>query len=124
MSRVFEGIKVADFSWVMVGPMAIRYLADYGATVIHIESGSYPDLLRTTPPYKNGAVGIDRAGYFAQYNVNKYSLSLDLKHPQGKEVAENIIAWADVVAESFTPGTMEKWDLGYENIKKINCLKI
>jgi benzylsuccinate CoA-transferase BbsF subunit len=120
MSGVLEGIKVADFSWVMVGPMAIRYLADYGATVIHVESGSYPDLLRTTPPYKNGDVGIDRAGYFGQYNVNKYSLALDLRHAQGREIAQRLVTWADVVAESFTPGTMEKWGLGYEDISKVN----
>ncbi len=119
MPEALDGIKVVDFSWVMVGPMTTRYLADYGATVVHVESRTHVDLLRTTPPYKDRRIGIDRAGYFAQYNANKYGISLDLNHPKGVEVAKKLIAWADVVAESFTPGTMEKWGLGYEEIKKI-----
>lgn len=119
MPKVLEGIKVADFSWVMVGPMSMRYLADYGATVVHVESRTHVDLLRTTPPYRNGVTGIDRAGYFGQYNANKYGITLNLNHPRGVEVAKKLIAWADVVAESFTPGTMEKWGLGYEEIRKI-----
>ena len=119
MPKVLEGVKVADFTWVMVGPMSIRYLADYGATVVHVESATHVDLLRTTPPYKNGVTGADRAGYFGQYNANKYGITLNLNHPKGVDVAKKLIAWADVVAESFTPGTMEKWGLGYEEIKKI-----
>lgn len=119
MPKMLQGIKVADFSWVMVGPMSIRYLADYGATVVHVESRTHVDILRTTPPYKDRRVGIDRAGYFGQYNINKYGITINLNHPKGVEVAKKLIAWADVVAESFTPGTMEKWGLGYEQIKKI-----
>ena len=104
MLKVFEGIKVADFAWVMVGPMSSRYLADFGATVIHIESATHAEVLRTSPPYKDGVIGVDRAGYFAQYNANKYGMTLDLNHPKGVEVARKLIAWADVVTESFTPG--------------------
>ena len=119
MSKVFAGVKVADFSWVVVGPMSSRYLADYGATVVHVETASHIEILRTTPPYKDGVAGIDRTGYFAQYNVNKYGITLNLNHPKGVEIAKKMIAWADIVTESFTPGMMEKWGLGYEEIKKI-----
>jgi len=119
MPGVFEGVKVVDFAWVVVGPMSSRYLADYGATVIHVETASHIEILRTTPPYKDGVIGIDRTGYFAQYNVNKYGITLNLNHPKGVEIAKKLIAWADVVTESFTPGMMEKWGLGYEEIKKI-----
>lgn len=119
MPKVFAGVKVADFSWVVVGPMSSRYLADYGATVVHVETASHIEILRTTPPYKDGVAGIDRTGYFAQYNVNKYGITLNLNHPKGVEIAKKMIAWADIVTESFTPGMMEKWGLGYEEIKKI-----
>lgn len=119
MLKVFDGVKVADFAWVVVGAMGSRYLADYGATVIHIESTTHVDVLRTLSPFKEGMVGVDRAGYFAQYNVNKYGITLNLNHPKGVEVAKKLIAWADVVTESFTPGTMERLGLGYEEIKRI-----
>ena len=117
MPNVFDGVKIVDFSWVMVGPMTSRYLADYGATVIRVETATHIDILRTTPPYKDRIKGVDRAGYFAQYNTNKYGMTLNLNHPKGRDVARRLIAWADVVTESFTPGTMEKWGLGYEEVK-------
>lgn len=119
MPKVFDGVKIIDFTWAMVGPMSVRYLADYGATVIHVETANHLDILRTTSPYKDGVRGIDRAAYFAQYNINKYGMALNLNHPKGVEVARKLIAWADIVAESFTPGTMDKWGLGYEEINRI-----
>jgi crotonobetainyl-CoA:carnitine CoA-transferase CaiB-like acyl-CoA transferase len=114
-----EGIKVADFTWVIAGPLITKNLADYGATVVRIESRKRPDLIRVTMPYRDGKVGLDRAGFFCYYNANKYSLSLDLSHPKGVEVAKRLISWADVVAENFAAGMMEKWGLGYENLKKL-----
>jgi len=119
MAGVFDGIKVVDFTWAMVGPMTTRYLADHGATVIHMETATHADILRTAGPYKDGVPGLDRAGYYAQYNINKYGMTLNLNHPKGVNLAKKLIAWADVVAESFKPGTMEKWGLGYEEVKKI-----
>ncbi len=117
--RALEGIKVADFTWVIVGPLATKNLADYGATVVRIESPKRPDLIRSTLPYKDGKYEVDRAGFFAYSNPNKYSLSLDLSHPKGMEVAKKLILWADVVAENFTPGVMERLGLAYEDIRKI-----
>ncbi len=117
--RVFAGVKVADFTWTLAGPMITKNLADYGATVVRIESAKRPDILRVTPPFKNGKVGLDRSGFFAYYNPNKYSLSLNLNHPKGIEVAKRLVLWADVVAENFTTGVMEKWGLGYEDLKRL-----
>jgi crotonobetainyl-CoA:carnitine CoA-transferase CaiB-like acyl-CoA transferase len=117
--KPFEGIKVVDFTWAAVGPLTTRYLADYGATVIRIESRARPGLLRTTPPFKEGRPGVDRAGYFAIYNPNKYSMTINMKHPKGIRLVKKLLGWADVVADSFTTGVMEKWGLGYEEIKKI-----
>ena len=114
-----EGVKVADFSWVLAGPIATKHLADYGAVVVRIESLKRPELTRTTLPYKDGQPGINRSGYYAFYNPNKYSLSLDLSHPKGKEVAQRLVAWSDVVVENFMPGTMEKLGFGYDDLKRI-----
>lgn len=114
-----EDIKVADFSWVGAGPWTVKYLADHGAQVIHIESNMRIDLLRVTPPYRDNQTGLNRSGYFSNYNENKYGISLNLNHPRGSEVAKRIVAWADVVVESFGPGRMKKWGLDYEELRKL-----
>jgi benzylsuccinate CoA-transferase BbsF subunit len=117
--KVFEGIKIIDFGWAIAGPLTLKYLADYGATVICIESHRRPDLLRTATPYKDETPGVDRAGYFAYFAANKYSISLDLNTPGGFEIAKKLISWANVVADSHRPGVMERWKLGYKDLKKI-----
>ncbi|MBI4186167.1 MAG: CoA transferase [Chloroflexi bacterium] len=116
--RALEGVKVADFSWVVVGPVTGMILAHHGAQVVRVESLSRPDPLRTIPPMKDGVRGLNRAGLFADYNTNKYGLSLDLNQPRGVEVARRLMSWADVVIESFSPGTMKRWGLGYQDISK------
>ena len=120
MGLPFEGIKVADFSWVGVGPITMRYLADYGATVVRIESIQRPDFLRLGAPFRDREPGINRSGFFANYNGGKLGASLDLKHPKALDVAKRFIAWADVVAESFTAGTIERLGLGYEAAREVN----
>lgn len=116
---IFEGIKVADFSWVSVGPRTAEYLAEYGATVIRIESVTHSDGLRKAAPYRDGKPGINRSGFYARYNVNKYGVTLNLNHPKGVEIAKTFVKWADIVVESFTPGVMKRWGLSYEDVVKI-----
>ncbi len=118
--QALEGIRVVDFSWYIAGPSIAMWLAHHGAQVIRIESLTRPDELRTIEPFKDGIPGINRSGCYADYNSNKYGMSLNLKHPRGVEVARRLVAWADVAVENFTPGTMQKrWGLGYEGMKKI-----
>src|SRR4030042_3976985 len=117
-NQPFEGVKVADFAWAAVGPFPCTYLAAYGATVVRVESAKRPDPVRSSGPYKDGIPGVNRSGLNNQVQINKYGLSLDLNHSKGREVARRLIGWADVVAESFTPGVMAKWGLGYEDVKK------
>jgi|FaiFalFF_MnMetaG_3_1042247.scaffolds.fasta_scaffold00576_7 benzylsuccinate CoA-transferase BbsF subunit len=113
-----EGVKVADFTWVGVGPLTVKYLADHGATVVHVESLTHPDPLRLAPPFKGGAPGINRSGFFANYNASKYGVTLNLANPKGQEAARRLIAWADVVAESFTPGVMARFGLDYGSVRQ------
>ena len=61
--RPFEGVKVLDFFWVVIGPMTTSYLAEYGATVVRIESRSRPEVLRTAPPFGGGQRGVNRGAY-------------------------------------------------------------
>lgn len=117
--QVLDGVKVADFSWVAVMPLSTRMLADYGATVVKVESYARPDILRSFPPFKDNIQDVDHNGFFPNYNCNKYGMTLDLRNPHGIEFAKRLISWADIVAESFTPGVMQRWGLGYEDVKKI-----
>lgn len=118
--QVLEGVKVLDLSWVGVGPVSTRYLSDYGATTVRVESVKRLDLLRMSRPFKNSEPGLNRSMFWADFNASKLGLGLDLNTSKGQEVARELVKWADVVTESFTPGTLAKWGLDYESNKKIN----
>ena len=113
-----NGVKVADFAWGVAGPLIGKELADYGATVVRVESFMRVDPVRLSSPFKNGEAGVDRAAGFAYYNANKYSMTLNFTHPKGLQIARRLISWADVVTESFRPGVMKTWGLSYEDIVK------
>jgi crotonobetainyl-CoA:carnitine CoA-transferase CaiB-like acyl-CoA transferase len=117
--QVFAGITIAGFSWAMVGPLTMKLFADYGATVIRVETSRRPCVSRTSPPYKDGKPGLNRSGYFNHFSANMYSMAMNMTHPSGIEVAKKLIANSDVVMENFTPGVMEKWGLGYDELRKI-----
>jgi crotonobetainyl-CoA:carnitine CoA-transferase CaiB-like acyl-CoA transferase len=115
-----EGLKVADFSWIGVGPISAKALADHGATVVRVESETRIDGLRLQPPHKDDVLGTNRSNFFGAFNTSKLSLSLDLKTDTGIEVARKLMTWADVVVESFTPGTFARLGLGYDEAAKAN----
>jgi len=116
--RIFEGIKVCDFSWVAVGPQVARELALHGATVVRVESHRRPDTLRLQGPFKDFQAGVNRSAFGCAFNTQKYSISLDYSKPRGQEVAKKLIMWADVVTESMTPGSLAKWGLDYESVAR------
>ena len=120
-TMAFEGLKVLDLTWVGVGPIAIKYLADHGADVIHIESVTRPDPLRTAPPFKDNEPGFNRSQFPASYNTSKHGLGLNLARPESRELVRRVIAeWQpDLVAESFTPKAMRSWGLEYESVREI-----
>ena len=119
-TKPLDGIKVLDFCWVAVGPMTTKYLAEHGATVIRVESGKRPETLRRAAPFAGGVSGINRSAYFANYNANKYGVTIDMGHPRARELVLRLTAWADLVTENFTPGTMERWRLSYQDLKDVN----
>ncbi len=114
--KVFDGIRVADFAWVGVGPLVSKYLADHGAEVIRIESSVRPEPLRRAPPFVNDEPGLDHSGYYADFNSSKQCVSLNLQHPDGVTIAKRLIAQCDIVTESFTPKAMRAWGMTYEDL--------
>lgn len=114
------GLKVVDFSWVGVGPISAKVLADHGADVLRVESQARPDDLRTAGPHLDGKPGWNRSHFYGEFNTSKRSLGLDLKNEQAGEVRRRLLAWADVVLESFTPGTAARLGIGYEQARAAN----
>jgi len=119
LKKPFAGLRVADFSWVGVGPTVAKYLADHGAEVIRIESSTYPEALRRAGPFINDEPGVNNSGYYANFNSSKLGITVDLKHARGPELVRRLIAKCDVVTESFTPGTMARWGLEYEALRAV-----
>ena len=115
-----ENVKICDFMWVMAGPASTRILADYGATVVRIESPTRIDTARTLSPYLDNNLGPDSSGLFANCNAGKFGISLDLANPAAREVVHDLVRWADVVTESFSPKAMRSWGFDYESLRKVN----
>ena len=116
---VFSGIKIAGFCWAVVGPLTMKYFADYGATVIRVETTKRPCTMRISAPYKDDKPGLDRSGYFNHFSANMLSLALNMENPKALEVAKRLVANSDVVMDNFTPGVMESWGLDYEELKRV-----
>jgi len=120
MSRLpFAGIRVLDFTWYAVGPVTTKYLADYGADVVRIESAARLDGLRLAPPWKDAKPGVDNSQFFASFNTSKRGLALDMSKPRAREIFLKMLPWADVVSESFTPKTLRNWGLDYPSMSAI-----
>ncbi|MBI2963614.1 MAG: CoA transferase [Deltaproteobacteria bacterium] len=117
--KPLAGIRVADFTWVWAGPFCTLQLAHLGAEVIRVETPQRPCVTRLLPPFADLEPGLNRSGYFNQYNQGKRSLSLNLKNPRGIEIARRLIERSDVVAENFAAGVMERMGLGYDDIRRL-----
>ncbi|MDA0799921.1 MAG: CoA transferase, partial [Chloroflexi bacterium] len=102
------GVRVIDLTRAWAGPFCTRLLADYGAEVIKIESGLF-DTQRE-----------GRAGTYTELNRNKQSITVDLHHPEGQELVKRLAEQSDVLVNNYRPGTLERFNLGYESLRKIN----
>jgi CoA:oxalate CoA-transferase len=111
--RPLEGTRVADFSRVLAGPFCTRMLADLGAEVIKIEPPQ-GDVSRRLGARRGGM-----SGYYMQQNCGKKNISLDLKHPRGRQLALDVVRRCDVLVENFRPGVMAGLGLGPEAIAKL-----
>jgi CoA:oxalate CoA-transferase len=112
----YEGLRVLDFSQWISGPFCTRMLADMGAEVVRVEARTGDGNRRLVP--LEYAPGLTTA--YAQYATGKRSICIDLKSAQGLEIALELAEWADVVVQNFSPGTMQRLGLGYEELNRRN----
>jgi benzylsuccinate CoA-transferase BbsF subunit len=120
MTKIFAGLKVLDFTWAAAGPIVTKQLSDNGATVVKVESSRHPDSVRLGGPFKDDRPGLNRSGFFADFNSSKLGVAVNTNHPRALEVLEPLVRWADIVADSFRPGVMERWGLGPDQLRLIN----
>jgi crotonobetainyl-CoA:carnitine CoA-transferase CaiB-like acyl-CoA transferase len=106
--KPLKGLRVLDFTWMLAGPYATRLLADFGAEVIKIQS-------------KKTASGAESnlTPYFNAWNRNKRSITLDLEHPEAREIALKLTAISDILIENFSPRVMSNWGLNYERLREV-----
>lgn len=107
------GCKVIDLSRVLGGPYCTQILADHGADVLKIEPPGGDETRGWGPPFLG-----ETASYFVGVNRNKDGMTLDLSQAAGQELLRHLLADADVLVENFKPGTLEKWGLGYDDLKQ------
>jgi crotonobetainyl-CoA:carnitine CoA-transferase CaiB-like acyl-CoA transferase len=113
--RLLEGVRVVELGSMYAAPTAGRMLRDFGAEVIKVEDPVSGDMARQWQPQKDGlALG------FARLNSGKRSVGIDLRQAEGRGVALELIRHADVVIESFRPGRLEAWGMGYDVLSKVN----
>lgn len=113
-----RGLKVLDLMWVMAGPAASRVLADHGAEVIRVESANKLDTARTIQPFRDDEADPDHSGLFGNMNAGKRGLALDLTKPGAADVILDLVDWADVVCESFSPRGMKALGLDYDVLRR------
>ncbi|MBI4288742.1 MAG: CoA transferase [Chloroflexi bacterium] len=119
-TAALAGLKVLDLTHQLTGPLITKYLADFGATVVKLESTTRPDLTRVSQPFQGGKPGINLSGSFVNYNTNKLSLGLDLKRPEARPIVEKLVKWADVFVENLGPGAAAKLGLDYGAVSRLH----
>lgn len=109
------GIRVLDIATMGAAPLAATFLGDFGADVIKVEHPENGDHIRAFGMKKDGV-----SLYWKTISRNKRPITLNLKHPEGQRLLKQLVKTADVVIENFRPGTLESWNLGYEDLSAVN----
>jgi crotonobetainyl-CoA:carnitine CoA-transferase CaiB-like acyl-CoA transferase len=119
LEQPLQELKVLDLSWVVAGPAIGRVLADYGAMVVHVESGTRIETARVVGPFHGGKLGAENSAIYGNVNAGKLGLALDLSSEEARFIVRDLVRWADVVIEAFSPGVMKRWGLDYESLCQI-----
>ncbi len=114
------GLKVLDFCWAVAGPLMTRFLADFGATVVRVESSTSIDVGRTVGPFVDDEAGTENSAIYNNMACGKLSIALDLSKPEGLGVVKDLVRWADVLTESFAPGVMARFGLDDATLRELN----
>jgi len=115
-----DGIRVANFGWGWLGPVFGQTLSFLGAEVYKIESRARIDINRMLPPFAEGIRDPDRSLQNHACWAGNGSITLNLKRPEAQELARQLVARCDVAGENFGPGVMDGFNLGYEQLRKVN----
>jgi crotonobetainyl-CoA:carnitine CoA-transferase CaiB-like acyl-CoA transferase len=119
--QALADLKVLEFGGYAAGPHIGKVLANFGASTVHVESRERPDGFRIQyPPFKDDRPGYNRSGCFAFFNDSKYSVTVDLKKPQGIALARRMARWCDLIIENMRPGVMERLGLGFATLAGLN----
>lgn len=119
MQGALNGIQVFDLTRVLAGPTCTQILGDLGADVIKVEQPGVGDVTRSWgPPFIEDANGAPTSAYYLSANRNKRSMTLDLSSKEGQEIALSMIAQSDILVENFLTGSLEKYGLGYDQLKE------
>ncbi len=120
---LFGDLTILELGAGAAGPVASRYFAEHGATVIRVESALRPDfirLLHVSGGGSNDPAVLDRSPMFALLNASKQSLALNLATPEARSIVQRLVQRVDVVTENFTPGVMDRWGLGARALVRLN----
>lgn len=112
---ILEGIRVLDFGQYIAAPVVTRMMSDMGAEIIKIELAPGGDNSRFYPYFKAG-----QSGSYIQHNRGKLSVCLDIKQPEAIQIIKDLVPKVDVVIENFSPGTLSRYGLGYDDLKTLN----
>ena len=114
-AAALQGVRVIEMGQLIAGPFAGKTLGEFGADVIKIEAPGSGDPLRNWRLIKDGT-----SVWWQVQSRNKRSIALDLRSPEGQDIARKLIAEADVLIENFRPGTLERWGLGWDELSSVN----
>src|SRR5947208_7114380 len=114
--KALDGVKILDFTHVQSGPTCTQLLAYMGADCIKVERPGVGDITRGQLRDVKGADSL----YFTMLNANKRSITIDSKHPKGREILDRLIKHCDVLVENFAPGALDRMGLTWEHIHKLN----
>ncbi|MCL4487223.1 MAG: CoA transferase [Chloroflexi bacterium] len=118
---LLEGIRILDLSRLLPGPYCTMLLGDLGAEVVKIETPGIGDYMRMIPPFlEDSSTGETISTAFVMVNRNKKSVALNFRNARGKEVFKRLAKGADVILETFRPGAVDRWGIGYEAMQAIN----
>jgi crotonobetainyl-CoA:carnitine CoA-transferase CaiB-like acyl-CoA transferase len=110
------GLKVLDLTWVVAGPVIGRALADFGATVVRVESSTRVETARHMQPFYGGVPGPENSALYVTWNAGKLGVTADLSTERGRDVVRRLAGWSDVLLESFSPGQVQRWGLDYATL--------
>jgi crotonobetainyl-CoA:carnitine CoA-transferase CaiB-like acyl-CoA transferase len=116
----FAGLRVLDLTWAISGPATARMLCDFGADVVHVETGGRADAARSVSPYINDIKEPENAGLYFTMNTGKKGILLNLSTDDGRVVLNDLVAWADVLIESFSPRGRKSLGLDFDKLRTIN----